>query len=370
MSHFVAAEPIAPGEYLQDELDARGWTHADLASILGISRRQVVNLVQGKSGITPDIAISLAHALEQDAETWMHLQVAFELAKIAQEDRVVKKRAAAYTKVPVREMVKRGWIQESDDPELLTKTICSFLRISRIDEEPLVSCAARKSDSYAGFNESQIAWYFRAMQLAECVSAAKFDLSKIENAITELRTLALNRPDVRRIPRLLADYGIRLVIVQHLSKAKIDGCTFWLGNSPVITLSLRFDRIDNLWHTLMHEMIHVKYREGSIDVELIETPDEDLPDYEKRANREAAEYLISKEKMEAFILRTKPLYYKKKVEAFACARQIHPGIVVGQLQRRKEIEYYQLRAMLEPIRDEIVGNALTDGWGDCPAIGA
>ena len=93
MTTFVPSEPFPPGEYLKDELDARGWTHEDLASVVGISRRQVINLIQGKSGITPDTAHALAEAFGQNAQTWMNLQVSYELALAAQKDRGIKRRA-------------------------------------------------------------------------------------------------------------------------------------------------------------------------------------------------------------------------------------------------------------------------------------
>jgi len=66
MSRVVPVEPFSPGEYIQDELDARNWTQADLAAILGRTTRQVVNLVSGRSGITPEIATLLADAFGQD----------------------------------------------------------------------------------------------------------------------------------------------------------------------------------------------------------------------------------------------------------------------------------------------------------------
>ena len=85
MSQFVPAEPIHPGEYIQDELDAREWTQDDLAAIMGMSRRQVINLIKGKSGVSSEAAICLAGAFDQEAETWMHLQVAYELARAAED---------------------------------------------------------------------------------------------------------------------------------------------------------------------------------------------------------------------------------------------------------------------------------------------
>jgi HTH-type transcriptional regulator/antitoxin HigA len=83
MDRFVTAEPFHPGEYIQEELDARGWAQEDLAQVLNISRRQVANLLAGNSGLTPDVAFAIGQAFGQDPVTWMNIQVAYELALAA-----------------------------------------------------------------------------------------------------------------------------------------------------------------------------------------------------------------------------------------------------------------------------------------------
>ena len=317
MGRFVPAEPIAPGEYLQDTIDALGWTHADLADVLNMSRRQVVNLVNGTSAVTPDTAIALGEAFGQEAEVWMQLQVSYELARAAQKERDVEKRAAIYRKVPLREIVRRGWIDEAKDASALCQTVCRFLRIPSIDQEPEIKWAARKSGSYKVENAAQVAWYFRAKQLAECVSVPKYKPRNFARTVSELQQLMASKHDVRRVPHVLAGAGIRFVIVQHLKGSKVDGASFWIDDSPAIVLTLRYDRIDNFWFTLMHELAHVNYRDESVDVALMETDNATLPAIEQRANRDAAGFLVAPEKLDSFIRRCGQLYYQKRVVEFA-----------------------------------------------------
>ena len=145
MNIFVTAEPIHPGEYVDDELKARGMTHEDLAAITGISRRQLINLIKGKSGITPETAIALADTFGEghDALGWMNLQSAYELASVAQDERNVKRRAAIFAKVPIREITRRGWIPEAKTTRDLEQSICRFLGIESIDQEPNIPVAAQ-----------------------------------------------------------------------------------------------------------------------------------------------------------------------------------------------------------------------------------
>ncbi len=79
--------------------------------------------------------------------------------------------------------------------------------------------------------------------------------------------------------------------------------------------------------------------------------------------------MIPPEELEAFIARVGPLYSQQKIRGFAGRLRVHPGIVVGQLQFRSQIDYSQHRRMLAPVRDIITQAALTDGWGHTvPAV--
>jgi HTH-type transcriptional regulator/antitoxin HigA len=84
---------------------------------------------------------------------------------------------------------------------------------------------------------------------------------------------------------------------------------------------------------------------------------------ERRANEEAASSLVPKVDMDSFVLRVGPLYSKDRINRFANRMKIHPGIIVGQLQRRKEIGYSSNREMLAKIRHFVTPAAVTDGWG-------
>lgn len=68
-------------------------------------------------------------------------------------------------------------------------------------------------------------------------------------------------------------------------------------------------------------------------------------------------------KLDDFISRIHPLYSKKRIEVFAAGIEVHPGVVVGQLQHRNEISYAHYREKLVKVRHIITGAALTDGWG-------
>lgn len=375
------AEAFHPGVFLEEELEARGWSQLDLAEILGKSPRDINLIIKGKLSITPKTAIALAEAFsETSPQFWMNLETSFRLWEANQETSGVSLRARLYDRFPVREMIRRHWIEPSDNIEVLVRRFCEFFEIHSLDVDPDFKCAARKSTSYKDDNNTnQCAWLYRAKKLANaCLIEQKFSQNKLKNCFTKLRVLMHETQEIKHIPKVMAEAGIRFIIVEPMPKSKIDGATFWLDdNSPVIVMSLRFDRIDNFWFTLIHELIHIKYedRKGEIiiDIDLLGEEDSDKPEYEKRADKEAAETFIPSEALDSFILRTQPYYLEWKVQAFAATMKVHPGIAVGQLHNRftttgRGLPHSHLRKSLEKIRHIITETALTDGYGYFPSV--
>ena len=191
---------------------------------------------------------------------------------------------------------------------------------------------------------------------------------QIEACRRELRRIAAYPQEAHKVSRCLADFGIRFVIVEPLAGTKVDGVAAWLDqSSPVLGMSLRYDRIDSFWHTLCHELSHIAHHdEAPLDSDLtdqMEGIDVVKSEMERRADTEAAAMLVPPKELESFVLRVSPLYSKDRIVRFAHRIKIHPGIIVGQLQHRGEIGYRTNREMLTKIRDYVTAAAVTDGWG-------
>ena len=119
----------------------------------------------------------------------------------------------------------------------------------------------------------------------------------------------------------------------------------------------------------MHELTHVKERDGAVvDSEIDEAAADERPEEEKRADKAAASFLVPQDELDDFMIRVRPFYSKTKIWGFAGRIGVHPGIVVGQLQRRDEISYAHNREMLVRARNIITKTAVTDGWGDVAPV--
>ena len=92
---FKPAEVFPPGEYLRDELKARGWSQADFARILGRPLQAVNEMINGKKRITVETAKAIGLALGTGPELWLNLENAYRLATTCEPDPAIRKRAAA-----------------------------------------------------------------------------------------------------------------------------------------------------------------------------------------------------------------------------------------------------------------------------------
>ena len=233
---------FAPGEYIRDELEARGWTQEAFAHILGRPLKTVNQIITGVKAITPKTAQGIAAAFDTSAELWLNLENAYRLHKEHCDQDAVARRARLYELAPVKEMISRQWIDDTGDVAELERAIDEFFA------EPF-EAAARKSTTYESITPSQKAWMYQARNMAREVSvSAKYSEARAKRSLPALHALTVSEHEVRRIPNVLSTMGIRLVVVKQLKDCHIDGATFWLdAKCPVIALSLRYDRIDSFW---------------------------------------------------------------------------------------------------------------------------
>ena len=366
------AEVFHPGEHLSDELNARGWTQTEFAEIIRRPVRLVNEIINGKRGVTPETARELGAALGTSAEFWMNLETAYQLWKIDEDVSPIEHRARMRKKYPVRDMVLRGWLLPSEDSRIVESQLLRFFEVKSLNEQPKLAAfaVAKRSDVESEeLSPVQVAWLYRVKHIARSMQVSRYSKKSLESALSQLMVYREASEEIRHIPKLLEECGVRFVIVEALPSSKIDGVAFWLDQkSPVIGLSLRFDRIDNFWFVLRHEIEHILNGDGmgsiNIDSDLYaESMDgEKLPKEEIAANLAAAEFCTPQKELKDFISRVKPLFSRKRVLAFAKKYKLHPGLVVGQLQRH--IRRYDIfRPMLVPIRNIITPIAMTDGYG-------
>jgi len=345
-----------PGETLKDELDARGWTQKEFAEIIGKPVQAVSEIVNGKKEITPETALLFSRAFGTSARFWLNLESSYRLWLENKNKKVrpVEKRAKLFEFAPVSELRKYGWIPDTREVDTLENSILKLLGIKSLDEIPKCALCTRRSEFRNPEITPLVFWMKRVEKLIENQTPGRYTKSGLLNDLPELLALAGSVSDVAKVPKFLLNHGIHFALAPHLQRTYLDGAQFWFRNKPVIALTLRHDRIDSFWFTLMHEIAHLVsgHRETRIDRNILEKTGNQESD-EINANRLASDWLIEPGLYLSFVESNRPNFRRRMIESFANEIKRHPGIVLGRLQFDGEVPHSSLRKLLERVRPEL-----------------
>lgn len=161
-----------------------------------------------------------------------------------------------------------------------------------------------------------------------------------KESLKEISKLSLNVENLHSISSYLWKHGVVLIYLPQTAGMKTDGAFFKLAcGTPVIGMTLRYDRYDYFWFTLMHELAHI-----TIHYDQLNTPHFDCIDelgeehIELEANQLARETFISRSDWRSASVRR----YKYEKELFEDAEKlsIHPAILAGFV--RHESKNYRI----------------------------
>jgi HTH-type transcriptional regulator / antitoxin HigA len=369
-----------PGQYIQSLLAERGWTQEVLANVMDVSIQHVSRIVNDRVSLDAEKSLVLAEVFGTEPEELLALQAKYDLAQARLRQRPDPKRALRaklYAHFPIAEMIRRGWIdaESPKDTERVEAALARFFGVASADQIPDLPHAAKKSSDGGELTSAQLVWIHRVRSIAGQQIVGRYSPANVRAAVDRLAELRTTPEGIRKVPRVLAEAGVRFVVVQALPASKIDGVCFWLNDmAPVIGMTLRYDRIDNFWFVLRHECEHVLRGHGRrrerIDVELEGEragTDFSVPEEERMANEAASNFCVPSEQMDRFYTRKYPYFMKRDLLGFAATVKVHPGLVVGQLQRRIG-RYDRFREYLVKVGEIVRSSAAVDGWGQVYAF--
>ena len=364
-----------PGQFVQALLDERGWTQEVLATVMEVSSSHVSRIVKDRVAIDAEKAIALSDVFGVEPEAFLDLQKKYELAQArlrVRSNPQLALRAKLYAGLPVKDMIDRGWIvaKSVKDTGQVEQELARFFGVEQASEIPLLPHSAKKTGGGADVTPAQLAWLYRVQSIAEEQIVGRYSPANVQTAIDTLAELRSKAGSVQRVPTVLSEAGIRFVVVQALASSKIDGVCFWLNDmEPVVGMTVHYDRIDNFWFVLRHELEHVLRghgrRGGRIDIALEgerSGTGAGVSAEERLANTAAAEFCVPQDSMDRFFARKKPYFMERDVLGFAATVGAHPGLVVGQLQHRLG-RYDRFRKHLAKVREFVTSSAVVDGWG-------
>lgn len=249
---------------------------------------------------------------------------------------------------PIKEMVKAGYLPSVSGKNYPAEEVKNFF--SCVGGVEAVSAFCRRSRSNTKTTSkvyyALMAWSTQVLRQASSVALEnKFTPGSVDAGFksTLARISVLNNAPIIAKDYLLK-HGIILVILEQLKGTKLDGACLLLNDStPVIGLTLRFDRLDYFWFTLMHEVIHIERHLFKYHVPYFDNL-EDLGkgSIEVEADRYSREAFIPRGE-----LRRSQVYEdpdEESVIELAKKFGIHPAIIAGQL--RHELNKFTLLSNL------------------------
>lgn len=174
------------------------------------------------------------------------------------------------------------------------------------------------------------AWCAAVLLMAEQKELPKLVTNKrgIEVA-RKLARLSRHPNGVKLVEKELAKIGIILVVMDHLPGTFLDGAAICRADgAPVIALTLRHDRLDNFWFTLLHEFAHVSCHLGDGVTIIVDDLDVKSSEaMEAEADEFAREALIP---TKIWQTASSPTLTTEELEAIAEEAEVHPAVVAGR----------------------------------------
>ena len=291
---------VAPGEYLEEWIDDQGFSQQQTAELLGVSRKHVNEIVNGRASVTPETARRLERVSRIPADAWLRYEAAYraDLTRIADEENLAR---------------------HVDD---IDATAATYLR-------SLGATTATRA------NPGRLVSDLLAFERGRTYN---YDETELRAALPDLRTRSA-RPDqtmLRDIAGLLADVGVVFVVVEPPKSFPLLGMTRWIDKRvPVIQQTGRWGKDGFVVWTLFHELGHVlNDPRGEMHLEY-KTEKRRTSAAERGANHFAFNTLFSESGMEPF----RGLTRDGDIARAAKQVGISPGVAVHQMHRKRLLDY-------------------------------
>lgn len=190
------------------------------------------------------------------------------------------------------------------------------------------------------------AWYAQVLNKAKGQRVnGKFDKSIINDIwLRSLAELSMEKHGPAKAADYLKNSGIKFVIEPQLDGTFLDGAALlWEDNSPIVAMTLRYDRLDNFWFVLFHEIAHIYLHLSDSLTVIFDDLDVKIDGMEKEANAFALNALIPDLVWKKSLVRFSPS--PETIINQAKTLKVHPALVAGRI-RKETGRYFQFSDLI------------------------
>ncbi|HBK4619955.1 TPA: ImmA/IrrE family metallo-endopeptidase [Klebsiella michiganensis] len=332
-------EPPDPIDAILFRMHEKGLKQVDLVPYLG-TRSRVSEILSRKRPLTVSMIKALSIGLGISTDT---------LIGINSDDNQSHEEGVDWSKFPLKEMINRGWISENGNAlkSSAEDIIKGFINRLGWQSGSLSFKRTLSGDAYSPSTQYALyAWVSRVVQQArkKKSSLGIFDPNVLSASfLRDLAQLSWFEKGPLLAIEFLEKHGIAIIIEPSLKGTRIDGAALKdIDGQPIIGLSLRYDRLDNFWFTLLHEVAHIWKHVHNEETFLDDLDASSDDKKESEANRLAREAFIPRavwKRSDAYISPT-----KENIDILSRELKITPAIIAGRL--RRELGNYRLFADL------------------------
>jgi HTH-type transcriptional regulator/antitoxin HigA len=345
--------PIPPGEYLAEVLEERGFSQKELADRMGRPAQAICEIIKGEKAITPETALQLERTLGVPAYIWTGLENDYRIIKARQSENVaIENEIPLLKEVPYSDLAGRGYVKKTPDKRRQVRECQAFYGVASLANLSQVNtygAAYRYSKARRASPLALAAW----IRCAE-VEAAKRETPPFQKALLKIRleeirrlTLAPPEDSIERLRAALFASGVNFILLPHFAKTSAYGAVLWPDpKHPVLVLSIRGKWADIFWFSLFHELGHLLLHGNK---EIIDEESGEADEKELEADRFASDRLIPALPYERFLARES--FDTAAISFFAAKIGIHPGILIGRLQRDRKLPFKTLFKEMRPRLD-------------------
>lgn len=360
---------VAPGEYLEEWIEGHDLTQQQAADLLGSSRKQVNEIVNGRAPVTSETALRLERVVGIPARTWLSYEARYraDLARIADEESLadhideIAPSAATYLRdIGATTATRRH-------PGRLVSDFLAFHRCGTWEAyEHLHTeistgdyAVAALKDSGATLDRSLVTTWLRAAEVSEPFEKGRryhYEPEQLRAALPGLRARAMT-PDavmLRDLAELLAGVGVVFMTVVPPKTFPVLGMTRWIDNRvPVIQQTGRWAKDGFVIWTLFHELGHVlNDPRGEMHLEY-SSATQCTTAAEKNANAFALDVLFGENGITPFQGLSSDADILEKARDIGVA----PGVAVFQMHRRRILDYRFGNSLCVDLADTFTGGA-------------
>ncbi len=346
LSDFAPDWLTPPGESIQDLLEQRSWTQAELATRTGFTPKHISELIKGHTGLTEDAAFKLERVLGGSARFWLNLESQFREQIARNKDRETLSAAAAWLKeLPLADMIRFGWIEKIADTPAQVQAALTYFNVASVaawQEQYAKPVAAYRAHQKLLRTAPAVSTWLRQGEIqAAKLDCRSYDAERFRAALQQVRSLSQD-PDPKsflpKLQSLCALAGVAVALAPAPKGCPVSGASRWLSSHhALILLSLRGKTDDKFWFTFFHEAGHIlKHGKRLVFLDIFREDGLD-PKEEAEADDFARDWLIPQQDYQAFVKRHD--FSESSIRRFAATQHIAPAIVLGRLQYEKRLHW-------------------------------